>query len=374
MRPTRAEIDLSALSFNIKQIMKYLSPSTQLMGVVKANAYGHGAAEISRKALSSGVSSLAVAFIEEAIELREANIAAPLLVLGLFLPEQADLFVKYHVTATVCSTEHLTALSAAAKKYNRHAKVMLKIDTGMSRIGIRWDHAPNFIAEILKTPGIELQGAFTHLATADAADKTFANLQIKRYNHCLTTLHKQGIQLPITSLANSATIMDFKTSYSIARAGIIMYGLSPSDEMHNTIDLKPIMQLKSKVIYIKQVDKDTPVSYGCTYNTVNPTYIATIPVGYADGYSRHLSNKAHVLIGGKRYPVVGKICMDQLMVDLGPNTDVKIGDDVVLFGSQLNEQITVTELARLAGTINYELLCDINPRVPRIYIDSVNKP
>jgi alanine racemase len=364
MRPTVAEINLAAIRHNIVQIRNRIGPQAKLVAVVKANAYGHGAVQVSRAAVEAGADCLAVALPEEGAELRSAGFSTPIFILGLTLPEQAGLVVTHDLIATVSSGESIGALAAAARAAGKQARFVLKIDTGMGRIGVNPDQISGLLRHATDTPGAEPVGVFTHLAAADASDKTHAAGQLALFQ---TALDKVPA-LTYLSAANSATIIDLPSGhFNTVRPGIILYGLPPSGEMHHNLDLRPAMQLKSRVVYIKQVPADTSISYGCTYTTQRQTFIATLPIGYADGYSRLLSNKAQVLIGGRRRPIVGRVCMDQLMVDLGTDCDTLIGDEAVLFGRQGPAEITVTELADLIGTINYELLCAVSARVPRIY-------
>ncbi|MBP2651128.1 MAG: alanine racemase [Firmicutes bacterium] len=366
MRPTIAEIDLAAIRHNVRQIQAAIDPATKIFCAVKANAYGHGAIKVTQAVLAAGATGLLVAIPEEGAELRAADITAPILVLGLILPEDAEFIVRNKLIATVCTHAGLEALDAAARRQNVYAQVMLKVDTGMSRIGIKPNCVDEYLNHIATLSHLHLSGAFTHLATADAADKTYALMQLNSFNAISGKL-PEGSYL---SAANSATIIDLASAHSnLVRPGIIVYGLPPSAEMHNSLDLHPAMQLKTRIVFIKEAAPGTLVSYGSTYHTTRQTYLATLPIGYADGYSRLLSNKAHVLIGGKKRPVVGRVCMDQIIVDLGPTCDAAIGDEAVLFGRQGDAEITVTELADLVGTINYELVCAISSRVPRVYLN-----
>lgn len=368
MRPTRAIIHLPAIRHNVRQIRAGLPDSTLIIAVVKANAYGHGAIPVSRAALEAGANWLAVAIPEEGAELRTASFSVPILVLGLSLPEQARLFIDNALIATVASRKSLQAFSEAAQKQNRCARVMVKIDTGMGRVGVQMEEAIPFIQYARTLPGIELVGLFTHFATADESDKTFALKQQSRLEALVLSLAGHGISLPVISAANSAATDSLPGSFfNAVRPGIILYGLPPAQEMPLRLELKPAMSLVTNIVHLKHVPAGTPVSYGCTYQTPAPTWLATLPVGYADGYSRHLSNQAKVLIHGIRRRVVGRICMDQTVVDLGAHCDAAVGDEAVLFGRQNGSEITLTELAVLAGTINYELACGISPRVPRVY-------
>ncbi len=368
MRPTVAQIDLSAIRHNIQQLRTKLTGNTHLIAVVKADAYGHGAVQVSKTALSAGAASLAVAIPEEGAQLREAGLTVPIFILGLTLPEQADLIVRYNLIASVCTVAGARALDQKAGRLQKAVEVMLKVDTGMSRIGVAPDGLLPLVQELRQLPAIQLKGIFTHLATADALDKSYAHYQLKLFNSALEKLAAAGISPLIVSAGNSATTIDLPPGlYNAVRPGIAIYGLPPSAEMHNRLDLWPAMQFKTKIVYIKKVPGGTPVSYGCTYTTPCDTFLATLPVGYADGYSRCLSNRARVLIGGIRRPLAGRVCMDQVVVDLGPQNDASIGDEAILFGRQGNEEITATELADIAGTINYETVCAVSSRVPRIY-------
>jgi alanine racemase len=370
MRPTLAEINLEAIRHNVRQIRNAVSPSTYITAIVKANAYGHGASKVSSAALAAGANGLGVALPEEGAELRENGFTVPIFVIGLTLPEQAELLVAYNLVATVSTLETAQALADAAGRIGRPAEIMLKIDTGMGRVGIHPEEALNFLQRICAIPGLNLRGVFTHLATADAGDKDYANKQLHLFTAALNQIDQAGLSLEWISAANSATIIDLAYGhFNMVRPGIILYGLPPSQEMRRDLNLMPAMQFKTRVVYIKEVPPGTKVGYGSTHTTLRTTLLATLPVGYADGYSRHLSNKASVLIGGRRCPVVGRVCMDQIIADLGPGSDTKIGDEAVLFGRQGGAEIPVTELADLAGTINYELVCAISSRVPRIYIN-----
>jgi len=365
MRPTRAEIDLAAIRHNINQIRAKVGSEVKIVAVVKADAYGHGAIEVSQATLEAGADCLAIALPEEGAKLRAAGYTVPIFILGLTLSEQAPFVVENNLIATVCTTESIQALDTAARQIGQRAQVILKLDTGMGRIGVSPDALDDLLQFASSCTDLEPVGIFTHLAAADASDKTHAFSQLNLFQE---TVSKTA--LSYLGAANSATIIDLPSGhFNTVRPGIILYGLPPSNEMHSTLDLRPAMQFKTKITYIKEVPAGTSVSYGCTYTTDQPTFIATLPVGYADGYNRRLSNKAPVLIGGRRRPIVGRVCMDQIMVDLGPVCDAAIGDEAVLFGRQGEAEITVTELADLVGTINYELVCAISARVPRVYLN-----
>ena len=369
MRHTQAIIDLAAIKHNILALKEQLSATTGVTAVVKANGYGHGAIQVAQAALSAGAQDLAVAIPEEGRQLRAAGINAPIFILGLIAPEEAPLCVANDLTITVCHPTHLPPLAAAAQQSGRRAKVMLKIDTGMARIGADAINAIKLAKAIAALPALDWQGVFTPCASADAADRAFARQQLAVFNQILAALGSQGLQPPLVSAAGSAAAYSLPDSrFDRVRLGIAMYGLYPSEEICRYAKLKPALHLTTRISYIKKVPPGTGIGYGSTYHTKASEYIATLPVGYGDGYSRLLSNKAQVLINGSFYPVVGNICMDQLMVSLGTGTCAQVGDLVTLVGEQAGRQITLEELSALVGTINYELACNISDRVPKIYI------
>ena len=385
--PVWAEIDLSAIAHNVKEVRRITQPAAQILAVVKANGYGHGAVEVSRVALANGASWLGVARITEAAALRKAGIIAPVLVLGYTPPEQGDEVVRNRLSQAVYSRDMALALSASAAKRKTKAKIHIKIDTGMGRIGI-WSGsgAVSEIINIARTPNLEIEGVFTHFANADG-DTTYTRLQLERFLDTVEALRREGLEIPYRHAANSPALMDMpETHLDMVRAGIIIYGLSPADNMRhsggtiiygsspahsgkqNRMLLKPAMSLKAKVAYVKRVPAGFNVSYGCTYTTTTTTTIATLPLGYADGYPRSLSVNGEVLIKGRRLPVIGRVCMDQVMVDAGNDLDIVMGDQAVLLGSQGSAEITASEIAAKLNTINYEVVSMINWRVPRLYV------
>ncbi len=371
MRPTHVVIRLDHLAHNLQQIRQRLLPDTKVMAVVKANAYGHGAVAVSKAALAAGASHLAVSCPEEGAELREAGITAPILVLGLSLPEQADCYCRYNLTATVSSLAALSALAGAARRFHCQVPVMLTVDTGMGRIGVLPTELVALAKAVADYPELVRVGVFSHFATADEpGGSRLADLQAKRFFSACAQLAQAGLAPGLQTLSNSAAILQLPATHAdMVRAGIILYGLPPAPALAPLMaDLKPVMEWYTKIVYLKEVEAGVPISYGATYTTTERTYIATLPVGYADGYSRHLSNQAEVLIRGRRYPVVGRVCMDQMMVNLGPQTPAfGVGEPVTLAGTSGDETITFTDLADLAGTINYELTCLITPRVTRLF-------
>jgi len=367
MRPTRVEIDLDSIAYNIHQIRKKVGNKTKIMAVMKANAYGHGAVEVAKVAIDAGAQWLAVALVEEAIQLREAGIQSPILILGSTPPDQVHEVIKYNLSQTVCSRELIETLSNEAQSWNQTAKVHIKVDTGLGRLGIFPEEVAAFVKESSCLEGIEIEGIFTHFSVADE-DKAFTELQIKKFKEVISNLEREKIHIPLKHAANSAAVVGFASSYfNLVRPGIILYGLYPSPEMNRTIPLKPAMSFKTKITYLKRVPAGYSLSYDRTFTTERKSLIAILPVGYADGYPRALSNKGEVLIKGKRAPVVGMICMDMTLVDVTHIPDVKIGDEVVLFGKQNGAQISADEIASKSDLINYEILCGISKRVPRIY-------
>lgn len=340
------------------------------MAVVKANAYGHGALETAKVVLSNGARSLAVARVEEAKELRKAGIDAPILLLGYTPGTQFDEVLDLNLIQTVYSLEMAEALNSVAERQGKLTKIHIKVDTGMGRLGLRPGKAAlNDILKAAKLPHLIPEGIFTHFASADSKDKTYALLQLELFISFLEELCKDGLEFPIRHCANSAALLDLPQTYlNMVRPGIIIYGLYPSDEIRNSLNLKPAMSFKTRVAQLKKVPAGYKISYGSTYQTPQPTDIAVISAGYADGYSRLLSSRGNVLVNGQRARVVGRVCMDQCMVDVGHINVVYPGDEVVLFGSCGAETITVEEIAKLTGTISYEIVCMVNSRVPRFYL------
>lgn len=364
-RPTWAEINLNNLEYNFKQIKKLLAPQTKLMVTVKADAYGHGLIQVAKKLQSLGVDYLGVASIDEGIKLRQANINLPILVLGLVLKKDIAPLFRYELTQTICSQELAKILNNKAHFMGKTLKVHIKVDTGMGRLGVLCKSAREFIKKINRLKFLNIEGVFTHLACADI-NKDFTLYQIDLFNHLISSLNKCGMHIPLVHAANSIGVLNFKEShFNMVRPGLIIYGLYPKENLD--IRLKPLLSLKAKVVYFKRLPKGYGISYGHTYITKRNTTIVTLPIGYGDGYPRNLSNQAMVLIGGERFKISGRVCMDQIMVDVG-NFPVKIGDEVVLIGSQGENEITAEELSRLSGTIPYEIVCGIGNRVPRIYI------
>lgn len=369
LRPTWVEVNLDHVAYNMQAIRRLIKPGTEVMAVVKGDDCGHGAVEIAQTVLQNGASCLAVAIPDEGIELRRAGIVAPILVLGNIFPEHAKLVVVHDLIPTVYSRPLAEALSREAVSTGKTIKIHIKIDTGMGRIGVpAGEEAVSFVKEVVKLPGLQVEGVFTHFAKADYRDKSYTYQQFAKYMTVIEALKKQGIEVPKKHVANSATIIDLPEMHlDMVRTGILVYGLYPSDEVHKErVHLRPALEWKTRLSEIKKVPPGTAISYGCIYITKGEEVIGTLPVGYADGFTRMLTGKAEVLIRGRRVPVVGRICMDQCMIrvdDFKP----EIGEEVVLIGRQGDEYISVEELAEKIGTFKSEILCSISRRVPRVY-------
>ncbi|MCI0513930.1 alanine racemase [candidate division KSB1 bacterium] len=368
MPPTYAEIDLGALRYNIGQIQKKVAPA-KLMAVVKANAYGHGAVAVARTALAMGVSYLAVARVAEAIELREHGITAPILVFGGAFPQEIESYLRHDLEMTIYSGSSAQLLSERAQAFKKTARIHLKVDTGMGRVGVRWDQAVALAEKIIKLPRLELVGLMTHFASSDERAKSFANLQLQRFTDISREVQRRGISIQYKHAANSGAILDLPEAHlDLVRMGMMMYGWYPSSQTTESVPIRPVMSFKTQVLYVKEIQPGDSVSYGRLFIADRPTRIATLPVGYADGYNRLLSNRGNVLIRGKQFPVVGRVCMDLIHVNLGADTEVQPGDEVVLFGRQGTAVISVYEIGAQLQTIPYEICCWISARVPRIYI------
>ena len=365
-RPTFAEIDLGAIRHNLEIVSHIVKGDTKILGVVKADAYGHGIKEVS-KAIVDYVDYFGVASLDEAAILRRIGIQKPILVIGAILPEEIEGVLKFNVIQTVSDLDIPKRLSKLAQSMNKKVKVHVKIDTGMGRLGFWHEEAIGFIKKIARLKNIIIDGIFTHFPNAEA-DKVFTYNQIKNFKRLIEKLWDNDIYIPIKHTANSIALIDFKDSHmNMVRPGLMMYGIYPKESLMKNILLRPALTLKTKITYLKSMPKGRSISYGMTYMTRKLTKIATIPVGYGDGYSRHFSNKAQVLVNGTRCSIVGRVCMDMCMVEVGHIENVKVGDDVILIGSQGDEIIRAEGLARLINTIPYEVLCNIGHRVPRIY-------
>ncbi len=365
-RPVWAEIDLDAIAYNLVQV-KSLTKA-MVMAIVKANAYGHGVFPVAKKLLEVGADRLGVATLGEALELRQRGITAPIMILG-FTPEHAAKYVvENDIIQTIFSKRQAQVLSDVARDQSKQAIVHLKIDSGMNRIGFDCNK-PEDILAIRDLPGLSIEGAFTHFAVADITDKSFTLQQLARFKSCVEYLESKGMHIALKHAANSAAIIDLPEAHlDMVRPGIMLYGLAPSQEVDLTrVTLKPAMALKARIAMIKTIMPGATVSYGRKYEAKREITVATLPLGYADGYSRVLSHKVFALLKGKRVPVIGSICMDQCMLDVSDVLDAKEGDEVILFGSAEGQSVPVEELADIMGTINYEIVCMIGARVPRVY-------
>ena len=361
-----AEINLNAINNNIKVAKKSLGEGVKLCAVVKADAYGHGSVPVAKESLAAGADFLAVALVQEGIILREAGIEAPILVLGSLVPEAAELCVKYDIAHACYDEERLVALNEAALKLGKNAKIHIKLDTGMHRIGVEPKKAGEFASLIKNLPGIEVEGCFSHFSTADEASKEFSALQFSRYQEGVKNIESAGIKIPIKHMANSAGIAELPEYHmDMARQGITLYGLTPGDILEPYAEYQPVMTIKAQIAYVKELPAGEPIGYGRTKYCEGTTRVATLGLGYADGYNRHLSNKGYCVINGKKAPVLGRVCMDQIMIDVTNIPEAKLGTEAIVMGGT---EVPMNELASLAGTIGYELCCDINWRVPRVYV------
>jgi len=366
-RPTRALISLGNLANNFTITRSLLAPSVKIMGVVKANAYGHGILEVSRALLSLGAHSLGVAFLEEGIYLRQNGITAPILVLGAINADQVPEFLNHDIAITSSSVDKSRLISATAVAMGRTARVHLKIDTGMERIGVHWYNADAFVDTTLELPGIAVDGVFSHLAKADT-DKAFTFEQIARFTAIVERMDKLGKLPPLVHLAHSEGVIQYPSShFNLVRPGIMLYGYA-SQKVFGERRLHPVMSLLTKVAFFKVVSEGAGISYNHTARTNRQTRVVTLPVGYGDGYNRLLSNRGEVIIRGVRHKVAGNVCMDQTMVDIGPDGTAYNGDDVLLFGEHDGYAVALESLCAAIGTIPYEVLCMIADRVPRIYV------
>jgi len=367
-RPTWAEVSLSAIEYNYRQVRRLVGKGTDIMVVVKANAYGHGTVEVSEVLERLGVNYLGVATTDEAVRLRDHGIRSPVLILGSVLPDEVRVAVEKDVTLTLAGGDLLEAIDRETRSIKKRAKVHIKVDTGMGRIGVWHEEALNFIKNIwFEHRNIIVEGVYTHFSTA-GRDDFFTNYQIESFEKLLAQLESFDVRIPLRHSANSIATVDIKRSHlNLVRPGLIIYGMYPKYTFPKLIKLKPALSLKTRIVYIKDTPPGRSISYGRTHITQKHTKIATLPIGYADGYARNLSNHAEVLVRGRRAPIVGKVTMDQTMIDVGHIRGVKVGDEVVLLGRQGREEIRAEKLARLAGTIAYEFVSQISNRVPRIY-------
>ena len=367
-RPTIAEIDLRGLAFNYRQIKRHIPKGVSILAVVKADAYGHGALPVSLKLEKMGVEYLGVAIPEEGVELRKGGVKAPILIFGGIFKGDAEEIIRYGLTPVVFDIESLKHLSKAAEKRRKKARVHIKVDTGMGRLGVPFELFPAFLKDLRKYPDIEIEGLLSHFSMT-GGEEVYTAYQWKKYQEGLAMAREMGISSRYLHMASSATLTTFPSfSGNLVRPGIMLYGSYPSPAIEKLIELKPVLTLKTRIHFLKSVSTGSRISYGGTFVTRRESLIATLPVGYADGYSTRLSNQGEVLIRGKRSPVVGRVCMDLTMVDVTGIPGVSKGDEAILIGGQGEERITADEIAKKIGSIPYEVLCLIGKRVPRVYI------
>ncbi len=373
-----ATVDLDAIRFNVNSIRQHVNQEAKtpvkIMAVVKADGYGHGAIPVSREIEKLNIDYIAVAIYQEGVQLREEGINVPILVLGNTHEDAFDMLIRYDLTQTVYSIQLAEQLNRFAEKCGQPIRIHVKVDTGMGRLGFRLlgqgaEQTVQEIVQLTQWNYLNCEGIFTHFAKADEVDEVYTKEQVKLFATVLDQLKERGIEFPFVHASNSAGLIEHTYArFNMVRAGIAMYGLYPAKFMNKALELKPALAIHSRIIFVKEVEKGESISYGGVFKTQRPSKIATIPIGYADGYSRALSNKGRVLIRGQYAPIVGRICMDQLMVDVTDIVDVTEGDDVVLIGKSGNQHIYVEELAEHMQTVHYEVLCLIGKRVPRIYI------
>ena len=374
IRPAWVEINLTNFEYNIDRIMEKIGPNREMIGVIKADAYGHGAVKFAEVLKSKGVKTFAIATLQEALTLREAGfVEDEIIMLGLVPDMYADVVVKYDIVPAVNSSENVKAFSEEAVKQGKTVKVILAVDTGMGRIGYQADDTEYAIEDVKKIqalPNVEIKGMFSHMSTADAFDKTYSHGQEAKYNNFYKALTEAGIKIPFRTLANSASIMELPTvHFDACRAGIILYGLYPSNEVDKKeLDLKPVMSVKANIVHLKEVGVGFSVGYGRKFISERPSKIATLALGYADGYPRPYSPNAKVIVNGVICPIAGNICMDQCMVDVTDVKDVKVGDEVIVMGTDGVNTVSADYIAEKTGTINYEITCALGQRLPKVYV------
>lgn len=365
-----AEIDLSAIRHNIEVVRARVGAGVKIMPAVKANAYGHGVLQVSKACIAAGADVLCVASIDEGIELREAGFDVPVLILGCSTPAAADDIVEYNIASTVCDIAFAHALSNAATKQNKRIPIHIKIDTGMGRIGVSVDEAIDFIREASTLPGADIGGIFTHFPSSDEADPAFTTSQIQVFKKLVLGLQRQGHHIRLAHASNSGGILAYPDAdFDAVRPGIMIYGMYPSEDVAKSIPIKEALTLKTRIVFLKESDTGTTVSYGRTYTLKRRSKVATLPIGYADGYNRLLSSRGEAAVRGCRVPVIGRVCMDQIMIDVTDVPGVELGDEVVLYGGGY-DYLSISKIAEKIGTISYEVLCAIGSRVERVYKNS----
>lgn len=373
IRPAWAEIDLSNLDYNIKNIRAKVGSQSEIIGVVKADGYGHGSLQVAKVLQRNGIHTLAVATLSEAVALRKNGIRQDIVMLGLTPAMYADTLIEHDITPVICSASNAEAISLAAAKAGKTVSGFVAVDTGMGRIGYLPEDpaAIGDIERIAALPCFKIKGLFSHFATADAADKTYAREQEKRFNTFYERLCEAGIDIPMRTMANSAAVMELPSAhFDAVRPGIILYGCYPSDEADRSqLSIRPVMSVKANIVHLKKVPKGTTISYGQKYTAPRDSLIATLALGYADGYPRPYSSVGRVIVNGVFAPIAGNICMDQCMIDVTDVPDVKLGDEVIIMGSDGKNTILADEIGAATGTINYEIVCAFGQRLPKVYID-----
>ncbi len=377
LRRTWAEVDADAVKHNFKAIRQAVDENADIMCVIKADGYGHGAVFLAEQYEKLGAARFAVSNIEEAMQLRENGITLPILILGFTPAEMARELAENNISQAVFSEDYARELSECAVRDNVNVKIHIKLDTGMSRIGFMYQnsgrdyHAIDEIRQVCSLPNLLHEGIFTHFALSDEGDEGAAPTQhqLECFSDAVEKLKEKGVSFDVVHCSNSGAIIDYKKAhFDCVRAGIILYGLAPSTKLAGKLDLRPVMQIKSVIAQIKTVEPGTAVSYGGTFVTDRPTVIATVPIGYADGYSRSLSNRAFMTVNGKKAPVIGRVCMDQVMIDITGIDGVKTGDEVTVIGDGSGNTLSFDDIAQMTGTINYEVVCLVGKRVPRVYL------
>lgn len=363
------EIDLDRLKENFRKVKEWVGPDKRILVAVKADAYGHSSVAVSKALAVEGVSVLGVASLEEAIEIKRGGAGVPVLILSPSSFMEIPEIVTEGFTSTVSNIEYARRLSGVAGAMDRKMEVHIEVDTGMGRTGVNYSGAADFIQQVCELDSIQVEGIFTHFASAEASDKTFALEQLKRFTQVLEDLRSRSVEIPMVHAANSASLLDLREShFNMVRPGLVIYGMYPSKWVKRQIDVRPVMTFKARVAHLNSIRRGETVSYGRTYTAPKDSTVAVVSVGYGDGYSRALSNKGEVLIRGKRFNIVGVVCMDLTMVDVTGHPEIRVGDEVVLIGSSGEEEISADELARLSGTITYDVTCSVGPRVPRVFI------
>jgi len=371
IRPLWIEVDLKLLRNNLKVLQKHLRKKARIIATVKQSAYGHGLIPIARELGSSGIDCFGVASLEEAIILREDGFRGDVIILSAVLEKYVDYFIQHDITPTVVDIEFAKKLNRAALQKNKVMPVHVKIDTGMGRLGLYYKQAHSFVKALSKLPNINLEGIYTHFPAADS-DFDFTNYQIEIFNNFISQFEKENITFKYKHCANSIGIINYpQAHFNMVRPGLILYGIKPAE--YTDMALEPILSLKSKLIFVKKVEKGMSVGYARSYVSNKPSYIGTVAIGYADGYPWHLSNKAKVIIGNKLFDIAGRVCMDHIMVDLGDSGDIKVGKEVILIGKSKDKEITVEDLAKKAETIPYEIVSRLSPNIPRLYKNSILK-